>query len=81
MFKQSSSQSGSPVTPRAIMDEAVMSSPEMENKKPVVPAPARLGTPSEGRIHKAKSPAGKDRAGLLAYLEDVANQGGGVSIC
>ncbi|KAF8534107.1 hypothetical protein BDD12DRAFT_444861 [Trichophaea hybrida] len=129
MFKQPSSTSGSPVTSRAVLEEAVLptdspnlekqgespspnrnfkdfvalekerikkkadmahrdrlskkadmahrnqSSPEMENKKPAVPPPARLGTPSGGRIQKAKSPVGKDRAGLLAYLEDVANQG------
>lgn len=65
-----------PSSPSA-MDEAVMSSPEMEMRNPVTRIPARLSTPtSASQSLKAKSPVGKDRAGLLAYLENVANQGG-----
>jgi len=65
----------SPAVSPAAMGEAVASSPEIDKRKPTVPAVGRLATPSIGQ-YKPNKPAGRDREGLLAYLEGVAKSGG-----
>jgi hypothetical protein len=66
---------GLPAASPAVMDEAIASSPEIDKRKPIIPAVGRLATPSMGRP-KSNRPAGRDREGLLAYLEGVAKTGG-----
>jgi len=66
------------------LDEAVMSNPEMELRKPVQRPPPSLSTPGAGALPArpglARTPTGSAKANLLAYLEGVAserNDGGG----